>query len=118
MVAVFRDDTNGTSERRLRYEQAVAACAQALLTTDDSSALEVAARALLSATDAQYLFIDRNVDDPIVGFAATNIVTVSADSRDGAGLDGWKLVPWSTMPAAREALSAGEPFMYEVDTLD
>ena len=76
MVAVFRDGTEDLSKQRLSYEQAIAACAHSLLTTDDSSALEIAARSLLSATDAQYLFIDRNVDDPEAGFSATNVVTV------------------------------------------
>lgn len=118
MVAVFRNGTDETPNRRLRFEQAIAACAHSLLATDDTAALEVAARALLSATDAQYLFIDRNVDDPDVGFAATNVVTVSADGRDGVGLDGWKRVPWSTMPAARRALSAGDAFSYKVEALD
>lgn len=117
MVAIFRNSADEPSSRRLRYEQAIAACAHSLLTTDESSALEVAARALLSATEAQYLFIDRNVEDAEIGFAAENVITVSADGRDGVGLDGWKMVAWSTMPAARQALSAGEPFMYVVEAL-
>ena len=118
MVAVLRNGTDETSNRRLRFEQAIAACAHSLLSTDDSAALELAARALLSATDAHYLFIDRNIDDPDIGFAASNVVIVSADGSDGVGLDGWRRVPWSTMPAARRALSAGDAFSYKVEALD
>ena len=118
MVAVFRDGTEGISNRRLSYEQAIAACAHSLLTTSDSSALEIAARSLLTATDAQYLFIDRNIDDPETGFAAVNVVTVSREESDNSKLEVWNRVPWSTMPAAREALSSGEIFAYSVDALE
>ena len=118
MVAVFRDGTEDLSKQRLSYEQAIAACAHSLLTTDDSSALEIAARSLLSATDAQYLFIDRNVDDPETGFAAANVVTVSKDQNDHPKLNVWNQVLWSTMPAAREALSSGDVFMYSVEALE
>ena len=117
MVTVFRDGTEDLSKERLSYEQAIAACAHSLLTTDDSSALETAARSLLSATDAQYLFIDRNVDDPEAGFSAANVVTVSKDQKENSKLDVWNRVPWSTMPAARGALSSGEIFMYAVEAL-
>lgn len=117
MVTVFRDGTEDLSKGRLSYEQAIAACAHSLLTTDNSSALETAAGSLLSATDAQYLFIDRNVDDPEAGFAAANVVTVSKDQKENSKLDVWNRVPWSTMPAAREALSSGEIFMYAVEAL-
>jgi signal transduction histidine kinase len=117
VVAVVRDGTDDLSKQRLSYEQAIAACAHSLLTTNDSSALEIAARSLLSATDAKYLFIDRNVDDPEVGFAAANVVTVSKDQNDNDELDVWNRVPWSTMPAARKALSSGEVFMYAVEAL-
>ena len=118
MVAVFRDGTDDLSNHRLSYEQAIAACAHSLLTTSDSAALEDAARALLTATEAQYLFIDRNVDDPEDGFAAVNVVTVSKEQNDNPELDVWNRGPWSTMPAAREALSAGQVFMYAVETLE
>lgn len=118
MVAVFRDGPEDSSNRRLSYEQAIAACAHALLTTSDTSALEIAARSLLNATDAQYLFIDRNFHDQEAGFAAVNVVTVSKEQNDDSKLEVWNRVPWSTMPAAREALSAGEVFMYAVDALE
>ena len=106
------------TDTRLRYEHALAQSARALLTSPQESALQVVLNALLSATDVNYAFIERNVDDPELGFCSRTVEEV-----EGAGLeeppadDYWSLVPWDRMPSSRAVLEKGEPFAFRVDEL-
>lgn len=56
--------------RRLRYEQALAACGEALLASPEERAIDTALAALLEATPAQDIFVDENFDDPIFGLSS------------------------------------------------
>src|SRR5665811_851192 len=57
-----------SQERRLRYEAALSTCARTLLSATGDARLEHAVEALLTATQATYVFVERNVLDPDLGF--------------------------------------------------
>ena len=56
--------------RRLRYEKALAACGEALLSNPEDKAIDTALVALLGATPAQNVFVDENFDDPVLGLSS------------------------------------------------
>jgi signal transduction histidine kinase len=106
------------TDSRLRYEQALAECARALLTSPRESTLEVVLNALLSATDASYAFIERNVDDPELGFCSRTVQEVERSGLEEPGSDDyWNLVPWDRMPTSRAVLEKGKPFAFLVADL-
>lgn len=96
-------------EQRLHYETALAHCAQALLTSHGEDRLLNAVQALLSATQATYVFVERNEVDPEFGLCSRTILEV----EDGSSVenDYWDLVPWTNMPTSRAHLEAGKPFL-------
>ena len=100
-------------ERRLRFPAALAECAQALLASSGEDRLELALEALKSATDATYIFIERNVLDPEHGLCSQTIVEVDKSGTPNAGNSNeyWDLVPWSQMPISRSHLERGESFL-------
>jgi signal transduction histidine kinase len=107
-------------ERRLRYQAAIAECAQILLTTFGDNRLERAIESLLTATQATYVFVERNVVDPELGFCSSTVVEVKEPGTSGNELDSqdyWKLVPWDRMPITRARLERGEPFSFKPDEL-
>lgn len=109
-----------TQEQRLRYQVALSTCAQSLLSATGDARLERAVEALLAATQANYVFVERNVTDPDLGFCSKNIVEVeqSDPSRDGSNSEYWDLVPWRRMPVSRHHLERGEPFVLYPDELE
>jgi signal transduction histidine kinase len=116
-------DADEKAQRRgLRYQAALAECAQALLRGAGEGRLERAARALLSATDAESVFIERNVDHPIHGFCSQTVVEVDRPGTPAADVDDaydyWNLTPWDRMPISRSQLEKGEPFMFFPEDLD
>ena len=100
--------------RHTRFQAALADCAQALLVHSEENPLEQAARALLSATDAESVFIERNVTHPELGLCSQTIAEAdrpgTAASRLDPKYDYWDLTPWDQMPLSREHLERGEPF--------
>ena len=54
-------------ERRLRYEEALARCGEALLANPEDRAIDAALESLLLAAPAQNVFIDENYSDPELG---------------------------------------------------
>lgn len=109
---------NITSEVRLAaYEQAITACAEALLTEQGDEAIRRGLQAVLEAADTDIVFVDRNVEDAELGpcadlvYQASRLPTRPAD-------DQWSMVPWSKMPLAHEALSASKPFAFHVADLE
>lgn len=106
------------TDTRLRYEHALAESARALLTSPQESALQVVLNALLSATDVDYAFIERNVDDQELGFCSRTIEEVESPGLEEPPADDyWSLVPWDRMPSSRAVLEKGEPFAFLVDEL-
>ena len=100
--------------RHIRFQAALAECAQALLVHTEQNPLEQAARALLSATDAESVFIERNVTHPDLGLCSQTIAEAdrpgTAASRLDPEYDYWDLTPWDQMPTSRAHLERGEPF--------
>jgi signal transduction histidine kinase len=100
--------------RHIRFQSALAECAQALLVHSEQNPLEQAARALLSATDAESVFVERNVMHPELGLCSQIVAEAdrpgTAASRLDSGYDYWDLTPWDRMPTSRDHLERGEPF--------
>ncbi len=107
-------------EQRLRYQIALSTCAQSLLSATGDARLEHAIEALLAATQANYVFVERNVIDPDLGFCSKSIVEVeqSEPSRERSNSEYWDLVPWRRMPVSQHHLERGEPFVLHPDELE
>ena len=58
------------AEQSARYETALGECAQTLLASSGENWLQHALEALLVATEATYVFLERNVIDPELGFCS------------------------------------------------
>jgi hypothetical protein len=110
--AVQSDSTRRENERRLRYEAALAQCARTLLVGTGENRLEEAVEALLSATQATYVVVERNVMDPELGLCCQIVADAEKPGAQdyGQGTDYWQLVPWDRMPTSRQELEEGRPF--------
>lgn len=113
--AKLQSEASTRAQRRhIRFQSALAECAQALLVHSEQNPLEQAARALLSATDAESVFIERNVMHPDLGLCSQTVAEAdrpgTAASRLDPGYDYWDLTPWDQMPTSRAHLERGEPF--------
>lgn len=107
----------GEQQRRLRFERALSACSTALLTESGEQALDDALGALMDATDADSVFVERNVHDEDLGLCSSLIHQI--DRFEGAvDYEKWQRVPWSKMPRALRRLSRGEPFAFVIEELD
>jgi signal transduction histidine kinase len=106
-----------SQERRVRFQAALAECAKQLLANAGDDALESAIEALLDATQATYVFVERNVVDAELGFCSQTVAEVEQEPSDQPN-DYWELVPWERMPTSRMHLERGEPFVVIPEELD
>ena len=107
-------------EQRLGYQVALSTCAQSLLSATGDARLEHAVEALLAATQASYVFVERNVMDPELGFCSKSIAEIEQTngSARASASEYWDLVPWKQMPTSRHHLERGEPFVFHPDELE
>ncbi len=100
-------------EQSARYETALAECAQSLLASSGEDRIQHALEALLVATEATYVFLERNVNDPELGLCSQVVAEAEEDGADDYGLDNeyWDLVPWDRMPTSRQSLESGQPIV-------
>ena len=107
-------------EQRIRYQVALSRCAQTLLSTSDHVRLDHAVEALLTATQATYVFVQRNVMDPDKGFCSRNIAKSghAAAAENDEVIDYWDLVPWKRMPVSRSHLERGEALVVRPSELE
>jgi len=100
-------------EQRIQYHAALAACAQSLLASGGEHRLQHGVEALLAATRATQVFVERNVTHPDLGFCSRTVVEVEQPgSASGSERnDFWGLIPWERMPTTRKALERGEPIV-------
>ncbi|MGI9648680.1 MAG: GAF domain-containing sensor histidine kinase [Acidimicrobiia bacterium] len=106
------EDPGQAAERRVHFQTALSECAQALLASQGEDRLERALEALLDATQATYVMVERNVDDPELGLCSVYVAEAEEDTTiDLPESDYWDLVPWARMPESRSRLEAGEPFV-------
>ncbi len=107
-------------DRRLRFQTALATCAQTLLANSEGNRLDKAVEALFTATQATYVFVERNEIDAELGFCSRRVTRINHPStiwfQDHA--DYWDLVPWARMPISRARLEKGEPFLFTPDQLE
>ncbi|MBT8207133.1 MAG: GAF domain-containing protein, partial [Acidimicrobiia bacterium] len=109
------------TERRLRYHEALGRCAQALLANTGDNRLEAAVEALLDATQATYVFVERNYIDPELGFCSCTVAEMESPDIGDAPVQMenpfWAKVPWDQMPTSRSFLERGEPCVIFPDQL-
>lgn len=99
--------------QRLRIEQALSEVSAILLQNEPSTAVDDAIGVLLTATDAEYVFVEENYSDETLGLCTRVIHEVAETGLEQNTLDPyWDGRPWSTMPASYEALSRGKPFHF------
>ena len=101
------------AEQAARYNTALAVCAQNLLASSGEDRIQHALEALFVATEATYVFLERNVIDPELGFCSQTVAEAEAEEAEDAELNNefWDLVPWENMPTSRKVLEAGNPIM-------
>jgi len=137
MIGSFweRRDARRTLERlvtsldtSLTYEKALANCSRALLTSDAESAVDVALRELLSATNAPKVFVDVNESDPELGLCARvvheavrpgfeHIVSRELGIDEITGQPTSPKTPYDWVPRMRDALAAGQPVVIDTARL-
>ncbi|NQV07213.1 GAF domain-containing protein, partial [bacterium] len=98
-------------EQSARYDAALAECAQALLASSGEDRIQHALEALLVATEATYVFLERNVMDPTIGFCSEFVAEAKDSGAASYKLDNelWDLAPWDQLPTTRESLENGRP---------
>lgn len=97
-------------EHRIQYHAALARCAQSLLSSGGEDRLNNAVEALLGASSASSVFVERNFVDASAGLSSRRVaesVVPGTAGRDTSGADR-DAVPWDRMPATRKALEEGE----------
>ena len=101
--------------RRIGAADAVADASMALVSLDESVALESALEEVRSAIGVSVVFVERNTEDPTLGLCASVVDRASDASDIHPALDRRAKVPWSAMPGARAHLEGGAPFFYRVE---
>ena len=98
-------------EQSARYETALAECAQALLASSGEDRLQHALEALFVATEATYVFVERNVVDPELGFCSQWVAEAEDPNASSYEMENefWDTVPWDRMPTTRKSLEKGLP---------
>ena len=103
----------------ISYHAALAQCGQALLTNAGEKPLLNAIEALPGATSASSVFVERNVEDPELGFCSQT-VAISRQSGDPGHPETdayWEIIPWNRMPTIRDTLARGESIVVTPATL-
>ena len=101
--------------RRIGAADAVADASMALVSLDESVALESALEEVRAAIDVSVVFVERNIEDPTLGLCAAVVDRASDHTSIHPTLDRRAKVPWSAMPGARAHLEGGAPFFYRVE---
>ena len=97
-------------ERRIQYHAALAKCAESLLASGGEHRLDNAVEALLAASRASSVFVERNFVDPELGLSSRTVAESVQPGTPGYGMVDtyWDAIPWARMPTTRKALEAGE----------
>jgi signal transduction histidine kinase len=96
-------------DRQRRHQFALAECSRSLLTSTREGAVEDAIRALLDATNAEYVYVDVNYEDPEQGLCARVIHDAEKPGDLGWEAADWYSGPLSNFPTSYAALARGEP---------
>jgi len=102
--------------QRARYQEALAQCAHALLRSSGAGRIDEALEALLTATEANTVFLERNVSHDELGLCTSSVARAGVRTDEAASY--WRLVPWDRLPASRMHLERGEPFFVRPAELD
>jgi signal transduction histidine kinase len=119
-IAIEHADAVEKVERSARYETALAECAQSLLASSGDDRIKHALGSLFVATEATFVFLERNVNHHELGFCSQFVG--EAEHPDSTsyevGNDYWDLVPWDTMPTSRQKLENGQPIVIIPEELE
>lgn len=107
-------------EQSGRYEGALAECAQALLASSGEDRIQRALEALLVATEATWVFLERNVIDAELGFCSQTIAEAAGPGARQVDWenDYWSLSSWDRMPISRASLEKGLPIVVIPESLE
>lgn len=112
------DESRRLTERHLRYEQALAQCAQALLMTVGEIGAERAVRELFEVIEGDYAFLERNGLSESIGLTSEPVFQLD---RGGGGSPAVSAIrpslPWAALPTIRTHLERGETFSYRMEDL-
>ena len=101
-------------ERARRLQDAIASCSEALLVHSDKFAVYEAARALLDATEADYVYVDRTL--MVEGKPHWEIIAHSVSSLDPRG-GRLRRGTYADLPATYQALSSGKAIVVRPDDM-
>jgi signal transduction histidine kinase len=119
-----RGDLSGAfleqAETNARYQTALVECAQMLLASSGEDRIQHALEALIAATEATWVFLERNITDPELGFCSQTVAEVEGPGTHDYEVDNryWDLVPWERMPTSRQHMEKGTPFVVFPDRLE
>ncbi|MFW2340220.1 MAG: ATP-binding protein [Acidimicrobiia bacterium] len=103
------------AEQSARYKTALAECARALLASSGEGRVQEALESLFVATEATFVYVERNVVHPELGFCTTVVAEAVDDQGEGleyeSDLEYWDIVPWDRMPTTRASLETGRPIV-------
>ena len=97
-------------ERRIQYHAALAKCAQSLLASGGEDRLDRAVDALLAASRASCVFVERNLADGAAGMGSRRVAESVVPGTPGYGETDTRrdVMSWDRMPTTRTALEAGD----------
>ncbi len=97
-----------TLDRQLRYQSVLAESSRRLLSGGGDGAIDAVLEALLDASGADYVYVDRNYDDPELGLCCE---IVHEASREGVtfGPRRWTGGPYRDLPTTYDRLARGLP---------
>ena len=108
---IDRQMVTETLERRLRYEQALAACSAALLASSTETSLSGSLELLLEASEVDAIVVARNVVDDR-GELARDILSVVKRSSSAPYVLADNDFQWADTPSIRDHLQAGKTYFY------
>ncbi len=103
-------------ERATRLQDAIASCSEALLVHSDEFAVYEAARALIDATEADYVYVDRTTYED--GEPFWEIIAEAVTDLDPRGGGRWKKGSYRQIPTTWDELSAGRAIVIDPRQLD
>lgn len=116
--------------RRMRYEEALAACGEALLANPEDKAIDTALEALLGAVPVQDIFVDENFNDPVLGLSARvthEVIRVGSEHLVSEEI--WveeeeprkimrTVLPYADLPTLHSVLSSGQIAFIHTEELE
>ncbi len=117
IIAILNSESR-RNDRRVAVDRALTRCSAALLNGSGDDPEKAALAALLEATKADSVFVERNIDDPHLGLCSSldKELLRTGIEHDADGT--WDLVPWAWCADARKLLEAGWSHSFQIADLE